>query len=137
MSEMTTLPAVAQRFYTDCKKCGVERYHVVLAHTNATSAKIECEVCHAKRQFKLPSKQAKKRSAVKPSAKKIALSRWDEVKDRVSEGSKVAYNMKQKFSKDTTLQHPKFGLGLIVGVTPQSIEVVFEDTTRSLVHNRV
>ena len=47
------LPAVARNIHLDCKKCGVERYHVVVAHTTATSAKVKCEVCGARRTYKL------------------------------------------------------------------------------------
>ena len=129
------LPAVAQKIYIECKKCGVERYHVVLAHTKTDAAKVECEVCHKKSTYKLAG--AKKKTAVKKTkAEKKIITRWDEVKDMVNEGEKRPYNMKISFSKDMTIDHPKFGLGVVISTQAQSIEVVFPDGSRSLVHNR-
>jgi hypothetical protein len=135
-----TLPPVARKVYAECKKCGVDRYHIVVAHTSATAAKLQCEVCNAKSVYKLESATKKKKSAdgaeAKPSARKTGSEkRWRDLKEKVSGGA-TAYNMKTAFAPDTSIQHPKFGLGFVVGVTPQSIQVVFEDGERSLVHNR-
>jgi hypothetical protein len=132
----TALPAVASRMYTDCKKCGVERFHIVLAHPTAASAKIECEVCHAKRTFKLESPK-KKKTGVKKTRVPSASTRWEEVSKHLDEKSKQPYNMKAAFSLNSTIDHPKFGLGVVTAIVGQSMEVVFIDATRSLVHNRV
>jgi hypothetical protein len=139
--EKETLPPVARKVYAICKKCKVDRYHTVLAHTSATAAKMQCEVCNAKSVFKLESaKRTKKTTSAdgtpKPSARAThSEKRWRELKDKTG-GSSAAYNMKAAFLPETSIQHPKFGLGFVVGVTPQSITVVFEDGERSLVHNR-
>lgn len=137
MATLTALPEVATRTYTDCKKCGVERFHVVVAHTSPTAAKIECEVCHAKRTLKLETKKAKKPAA--KGAKKVrvtASSRWEEVKDLIKQSEKQPYSMRAAFSVNATIDHPKFGIGVVTSTAAQSMEVVFEDGTRSLVHNR-
>lgn len=135
-----TLPAVASRTYTECKKCAVERYHIVLAHTSATAAKIECEVCHAKRTFKLESPKAKAKGKSKvPSAAKAkatANAKWEEVQKVLDEKSKRPYSMKVGFTVNATIDHPKFGIGVVTVATAQSVEVVFADGIRSLVHNR-
>jgi hypothetical protein len=139
--EIETLPPVARKVYALCKKCKVDRYHVILAHTSASAAKMQCEVCNAKSVYKLESASKKKKAVgadgvAKPSARAShSEKRWRELKDKAS-GSADNYNMKAAFKADTTIQHPKFGLGIVVGVTPQSITVVFEDGERSLVHNR-
>ena len=140
--EKETLPPVARKVYALCKKCKTDRYHVILAHTSATAAKMQCEVCNAKSVYKLESAKKSKKAvdgvegAPKVSARANASAkRWGELRDKTN-GSANAYNMKAAFSADTSIQHPKFGLGIVVGVTPQSIQVVFEDGERSLVHNR-
>lgn len=137
MTATTALPAVASRTYTECKKCGVERFHIVLAHPTATSAKIECEVCHAKRTMKLESKKAKKKTTGKKVRVASAGTRWEEVSKLLNEKSKQAYSMKSAFVLHATIDHPKFGLGVVTAIAGQSMEVVFADATRSLVHNRV
>jgi hypothetical protein len=136
-----TLPPVARKVYSLCKKCGVDRYHIVIAHTSATAAKLQCEVCNAKSAYKLEgaSKRKPKLTADgKPAASPRMTGsekRWRELKEKNS-GSSASYNMKAAFLPESSIQHPKFGLGFVVGVTPQAITVVFEDGERSLVHNR-
>jgi hypothetical protein len=137
MTSLSTLPPVAQRTYTDCKKCGCERFHVVVAHTSPTAAKLECEVCKTKRTLKLENKKLKKTGA--KGAKKVRVSaggRWEEVKGLVNTDEKQAYNMKKSFTLNCTIDHPKFGIGVVTAIAGNSMEVVFEDGTRSLVHNR-
>ncbi|MGE5084935.1 MAG: hypothetical protein ACM3MG_01440, partial [Bacillota bacterium] len=56
---MNTLPPVAKSFFAFCKKCDADRYHVVLAHTSATSAKIKCEICGSQKTYSLPKTQTK------------------------------------------------------------------------------
>ena len=142
MAELT-LPAVASRIYTVCKKCDAERYHIVLAHTSDTAAKVECEICHSKKTFKLPSNKPKKVTGA-AAAKKAAASvtrrtaHSKEFHDLVasSGASEVSYTMKHKFATNDKVKHPKFGVGIIRSTHPDKIEVVFEDEVRLLVHNR-
>lgn len=151
MSE-TALPPVAKSFTTFCKKCEAERYHTVLAHSTATSAKVQCEVCKAKSTYKLPKAGAKakvpgekrpltgaalKRKEQAASAKKNAHSNeYSTLLSSVEAADAQKYNMKNKFTVNTKLEHPKFGVGFIRAVQPEKIEVVFQDEVRQLVHNR-
>lgn len=139
MTTALTLPAVASRYYTDCKKCNCQRYHIVVAHTTSTSAKLECEVCHSKKTLKT---EAAKKAQVKATRAKaaarsmVSMNRWSEVRNLINEGQSQSYNMKLVFKLNSTIKHPKFGLGLVTSVADQSMEVMFEDGPRSLVHGR-
>jgi hypothetical protein len=145
MSELSQLPAVAKTVFTDCKKCGAERYHVVLAHKSATSAKVKCEICGSTKTYKLPTEgAAKKRPLTGAAAKRKEQAatakknaHTDEYQNLMNSDVETAsYSMKAKFTVNTKLKHPKFGMGFIRQVQPDKIEVVFEDEVRSLVHNR-
>ena len=142
-----TLPAVAKSIFTFCKKCDADRYHVVLAHTSATSAKIKCEICGSQKAYSLPKAQtktgkplsgaaAKKREQTVNSRKSSHRNEYDMLMSN-EKAPTATYNMKGKFEKNTKLQHPKFGMGFIKDVINDKIEVVFEDEVRSLIHNRV
>ena len=138
--DMTQLPAVAKKIYFNCKKCGCERYQVVISHTGPTSARLECEVCKSKTVFKMEEPK-RTRTAVpkKPSTKSRASShvaRFTELRDKNSEKPKP-YSMRAEFDVGTVLEHPKFGLGFVILSSLAAIQVVFEDEERSLVHNRV
>lgn len=137
--DMTQLPAVAKKIYYPCKKCECERYHVVTAHTGASTARLECEVCKAKSLFKLEEPKRTRSVVPKKSASKSKASahvaRFTELRDKNGDKPRP-YNMKTEFEVGTVLDHPKFGLGFVILVTGQAIHVVFEDEERSLVHNR-
>jgi hypothetical protein len=144
---MNTLPPVAKSFFAFCKKCDADRYHVVLAHTSATSAKIKCEICGSQKTYSLPKAQtrtgkpltgvaAKKREESVNSRKSSHRNEYDML--MANENAATAtYNMKSKFAKNTKLQHPKFGLGFVKDVQNDKIEVIFADEVRTLIHNRV
>lgn len=141
------LPPVAKSVYTDCKKCGAERYHVVLAHTSSTSAKVECEICHSKKTYKISSmlkkataggaKTPRAPSARSASARQAAHeSEYQSLLQSTQMGEVTPYNMKLKFGSNQKMQHPKFGLGVVKLALADKIEVIFQDEVRSLVHNR-
>ncbi len=136
---MTELPAVARNINLPCKKCGVERYHVVVAHTTAQSAKVKCEVCGAQKTFKLPKAQARKSTAKPRSTKspKIDVGAiWTELNEKIGAAKAQPYNMKAKFELATAINHPKFGIGFVTMATNEKIDVHFQEGSRSLVHNR-
>ena len=144
---VSTLPAVAKSIFAFCKKCDADRYHVVLAHTSATSAKIKCEICGSQKAFSLPKAQtrtgkplsgaaAKKREQTVNSRKSSHRNEYDMLMAN-EKAQTLPYNMKGKFEKNTKLEHPKFGIGFIKDVVNDKLEVVFEDELRSLIHNRV
>ncbi len=144
---MNTLPPVAKSFFAFCKKCDADRYHVVLAHTSATSAKIKCEICGSQKTYSLPKAQtrtgkpltgaaAKKREQTMSSRKSSHRNEYEMLMSN-EKAATATYSMKGKFEKNTKLQHPKFGLGFVKDSMQDKIEVVFEDEVRSLIHNRV
>lgn len=143
---ITQLPPVAKSFHTYCKKCEADRYHTVVAHTTATSAKLKCEICKASSTYKLPKAgAAAKRPLAGAAAKRkenAEIARKNAHSDEYQKlienaaGDTSNYNMKIKFAINTKISHPKFGLGYVKAVQSDKIEVVFLDEVRNLVHNR-
>lgn len=139
MTNLNSLPPVARKVFYPCKKCEVERYQVVLAHTSSKAAKLECEVCHTKNTLKMEDSSAKKATGkVKTGSKSTRGShkvRWEQLTQN-SQKEPTPYNMKKAFEVESLIDHPKFGIGVVTALTDSSIQVVFEDQERSLVHNR-
>jgi hypothetical protein len=143
---MTTnvLPPVAKSFHTFCKKCDADRYHRVLAHTSATSAKIECEICKSKKTYSLPkagSSVAKKSTngTKKVGVRKSANSHADEFNAlMLNRGAEkgLPFSIKTKFQMDQKIDHPKFGPGFVKTVQPDRIDVMFEEELKTLMHNK-
>ena len=141
---MVQLPAVASSFYCHCSKCGQDRYHKVLTHTNATTVRMKCEVCGKTGNHNLEAKKASAlktkspRAGGKASSVKASqhASQYEAFKNTMDSNRVIAYNMKISFKEEQVVQHPKFGLGLVRSVQGDKIEVFFEDEVRFLVHGR-
>jgi hypothetical protein len=137
--ELTQLPAVAKKIYYPCKKCECDRYHVVTAHTSLTAARLVCEVCKSKSAFKLEEKRPRtavpKKAGTTKSKAKGHIARFTELREK-NDSKPTPYTMKLNFEVGAVVEHPKFGWGFVILTTGQAIQVVFEDSERSLVHNR-
>ncbi len=135
--KLTKLPEVASSFYTDCKKCEVERYHKVLSHSSEIAAKIECEVCGGKKTFKLTTTKKKAVTKRKVTKKVSHEDSYQQLMDKAESTKTESYSMKGSFKVDTVINHPKFGLGLVTEKSANSIEVMFPESFKNLVHNRL
>lgn len=137
MASLETLPPVAKSIFLECKKCGVDRYLKVLTHVDDKKFKTECEVCHSVKTHSIGKKKAatgRKRAAAKPQASHSQI--WLSLKESADLSQAKPYSMKSHFEDKAIIDHPKFGLGFVTASNSQAIEVQFEDSSRSLVHNR-
>jgi len=132
---MESLPEVAKSFNTYCKKCDTDRYHKVIAHKTATSAKLECEVCKKKSTYSLAKKRQRSFEPKKAKDMKL-LSDWTEAKALLKKDAAVDYSIKNSFNEKATILHSKFGYGYVMRCEPTKIEVIFEDGVKTLVQNR-
>lgn len=143
---MVQLPAVASSFYCKCSKCGLDRYHKVLTHTNETTVRLKCEVCgktgnhnlEVKKTALGKTKGASKGASARSTSARAALhaTEFEAFKTGADSAKATPYSMKITFKEDQIVQHPKFGLGLVRSVQADKIEVFFEDEVRFLVHAR-
>lgn len=143
MAELLTLPPVAKSVLYNCKKCGTERYHRVLAHKTSTTASIQCEICSSKKTFKLEtpkksSSSSPKKAVVRKTtvSKTLAPSLWQDMNNKIGPQSAEPYSIKGNFNENDAIIHTKFGIGYVTKVEAQRIEVVFQDSIKQLVHNR-
>lgn len=147
MTATAETPVVGKSFYAECKKCGTERYHTVLALPTANSAKLKCEVCGGQKTWKAPKAAGAKKTGPRGAAAKAKAnaeaarsaahqSEYETLMKTAESIPAQTYNMKNKFEKDQRVEHSKFGTGVIRTVQPDRIEVVFQDEVRNLVHNR-
>ncbi len=138
------LPPVAKSFHTFCKKCDVDRYHIVLTHTSSTSAKIECEVCHSKKTYTVPKEGSMAKKAKVAGAAKVPRARKNSHADEynslmLNRGAEkgIPFSIKTKFQMDQKIEHTKFGPGFVKTVQPDRVDVMFSDEVKTLMHNKV
>lgn len=59
---------------------------------------------------------------------------WTEHVEGKPDDGFTPYNMSHRFDKGALVSHGKFGKGVVVGVEPQRIEVLFQDGMKKLGH---
>ena len=138
---MEQLPAVAKSIYTVCKKCDTDRFHKVLSHVSAVSAKVQCEVCGAKKTY-----STEKKKTASPSQKKAAKEKatrmsthekdYQDIIEKSSDQSILPYVISGKFEAGTKISHPKFGVGIVRTSSADRIEVIFSDEVKNLIQGR-
>lgn len=140
MSELS-LPPVAKSFYTFCKKCEADRYHVVLAHKSATSASIQCEICKSKKTYSLPKPGAAKKTTTRTtgtgSGRRSHTGDYEVRSQSMQNKEATPYSIKGKFSENEKINHAKFGIGFVIRTFDDKVEVIFSDEVKSLMQNRV
>ena len=129
-----------------CLKCKDVTNHTVFAMVDGKIAKVECNVCggrHNYRPEKPASEAASKRKATRAAsiaeaklAKNEAL--FDEMVAGRSQSQAIPYGMNDIFKENDLLNHPIFGLGIVTEtVMPNKIEVMFRQQSKLLICGRL
>jgi len=143
---LSVLPNVAKSFVMFCTRCNGDKFHTVIAHLSADSAKVMCEICKKKSTYKLGSEKIKK-SVVKKVGSSFTKEKSSDSKGEhtqiynklmkdLSSKEAVPYSIRNDFSLHTKINHSKFGLGVVTRVLDDRVEVAFPDEIRLLVHRR-
>jgi hypothetical protein len=112
-----------------CGKCKEVREHVIAAlNDDGSIGRVECRTCHSNHIYReRSSKAATPRSSTR-SAKKEVVSVIEEV------GPLRAYSMQERFAAGDRVDHPKFGVGVVVEVRAGKIDVKFGREVKTLIH---
>ena len=81
------------------------------------------------------AKQTSKASEA-PKKRRRKSQDWNVLTAELPEEDIIEYNMTEDFTEAKGIQHKRFGLGVIYKVlSDEQIQVIFEDSTKVLVHN--
>lgn len=112
-----------------CGKCKEVREHVIVViNDDGSIGRVECRTCHSnhiyrERSFRAATTRSSARGAKKESAPVI---------EKI--GPLRAYSMQEKFVAGDRVEHPKFGVGVVVEVRAGKIDVKFGREIKTLVH---
>lgn len=137
---------------THCGKCKLDLAHNVIAKMpdSDTPAKVQCRTCGSIHKYKLPKalkpKKTPSRSKAKKSSKnsnvKIVRNAEDhaqyfqEVAHKYRDSRLVPYAMNASFKTGDRVDHPTFGLGVVLSLLDsQKMEVVFSTQVKILVYD--
>lgn len=133
---LKSLPRVASNVYLPCTSCDREgSYHRVLAHTSSTSAKTQCEICGKKKNLKLDAPKSSGTRRARTTTTTQGEKQFHQLLEQFEETS-TPYSIRGQFPKDTVIEHPKFGKGVITASHQDRIQVLFRDGVRDLIQNR-
>jgi hypothetical protein len=112
-----------------CGKCKEIREHVIAAvNPDGSIGRVECRTCHSNHVYReRAARTATPRSSTR-GAKKDSVAAIEQV------GPLRAYSMQERFSAGDRVDHPKFGVGVVVEVRAGKIDVKFGRELKTLIH---
>ena len=132
---------VAENLDTMCTKCKLELSHVVIAHNmKGVVAKVKCRTCGSEHKYNPRKKTTQKttKTAKKATRTKKAdyTEEFQKLAEKYKEKEPVHYSMAGSFEPEDVIDHQNFGMGIVMNVSYQKMEVAFPDGLRILVCDR-
>lgn len=137
-------PTAGEDIDSRCLKCKDVTNHTIIAMAEEEVAKVQCNVCGARHKYR-PAKPAKKAPAKRKAATnraatraakemKAAATHFEGLLNGRDPARAQPYAMTSTFSEDELIDHPFFGLGLIIQeIRPNKIEVTFKEGNKILI----
>jgi len=109
-----------------CTKCRKITNHIIVAMDGETPAKVECNTCKGQHKYRKP---AAKRQPANPKA--AEQKEWAALQPDMNTAAAKAYSMEGKYKAQDLINHPTFGLGVVLRIAGyRKMEVLFEGGKR-------
>ncbi|MDD4458148.1 MAG: hypothetical protein PHC98_11290 [Syntrophotalea acetylenica] len=126
-----------------CTRCKAVTNHTIIAMIGGQPVRVRCNTCDGDHNYRAPrvkSEPARKTSPArqpgaqrKPKAVMQDEQQWQEAAARLRSGQSVPYAMDRSFKKGDAVDHPAFGMGIVVDmVPPNKVEILFESGRKLL-----
>jgi hypothetical protein len=131
-------PAPGKEVDAYCGKCKLELAHIIVAMNGSRIAKVECKTCHGVHAYRGgPPAPRKRRVAAKGERQPLTPGEYDTLIAGRDLSRARAYRPASVFGANDVIDHPTFGLGVVVRVLADGkIEVGFPVGLKLLVHDR-
>jgi hypothetical protein len=134
---MMATRAVGKDVDSWCPKCKLILAHTVEAMVGERITRVHCNTCKAPHMYRAnpPGTSARRGAAARSGA--AALPDYAKLMRGRDPAKARRYATSERFAASDLLDHPTFGLGIVIGVKDgNKIEVVFENGSKVLVHAR-
>jgi hypothetical protein len=112
-----------------CGKCKEIREHVIAAvNPDGSIGRVECRTCHSNHVYRERAARTTTPRSSGRGAKKESVPAIEQV------GPLRAYSMQERFAAGDRVDHPKFGVGVVVEVRAGKIDVKFGRELKTLIH---
>jgi len=120
-----------------CTKCKDATGHTIVAMVADKVVKVECNTCGSIHNYRDASKKTaparRKTAASKPRTASKAERAWEELQGKLRPEDAVPYHMNTPMKEEMLIQHPNFGLGLVINcIRPNKMEVHFQSGIKLL-----
>ena len=133
---------VAQNVIAKCTKCKMDLNHVVVSHSSeGIVERVKCLTCGSEHKYR-PVKKSAPKKTVKAAKKATRNKKADYAKEfeglaeKFKDKAPLHYSMAGSFKQDDVIDHKTFGMGIVVNVSYQRMEVAFSDGPRTLACNK-
>ena len=117
-----------------CSKCKMLLGHTILAMVGTSPKRVRCNTCQGEHTYRSAGSKPIRKAAA-PKEKASVLS-WDAQLVGKDLARARRYSPKDRFEKDEVLNHPTFGIGIVLEVRADKLEVAFLAYQKILVHGR-
>ncbi len=117
-----------------CTRCKLLLAHTVLAMIGTRIARIRCNTCQGEHAYHPPA-GARPKAERRPAPPRAAAG-FDEIIQGHDISRPLPYAAAETFVKDDAIQHPAFGLGLVLAVRGERMDVAFRAGVKTLVQGR-
>jgi len=130
-----------------CTKCDLNLAHTIIAMVGPKVVKVKCNTCDSEHvyrgtqplvkatSFAAPKKSATGATARTPRAAKVTMS-WEDQFAGKDLGRAKKYSPRETFVIDDVVDHPTFGIGLVIAVRVDKVDVSVKQDTKTLVHGK-
>ncbi len=129
-----------------CTRCDLNLAHSIIAILGAKVVKVKCNTCDSEHVYrgtqplmKTTSTSAPRKSAtggaVRTRAPSVKMSWEDQFAGKDLSRAKK-YSPRETFVVDDVVDHPTFGLGLVMSVRVDKVDISFKQETKTLVHGK-
>jgi hypothetical protein len=142
---MSNVPRVGGEVDASCTKCKMLLGHTILAMMGSRIVRVRCNTCQGEHNFRTTGEKRRapraKVATGRPAARAAAVAAASGGDlDSLIKGKDISqplrYQANQTFAKDNVIQHPSFGLGVVLEVRGEKLDIMFNAGLKTLAHQR-
>jgi len=128
-------PKVGGEIDAFCTKCRMTLAHTILAMVGSKAVRVQCNTCSGQHSYRTEGRNRERGTARAPTPRKEVISFEQRLSERGT-GAAQPYTPRETFAVDALINHPTFGLGFVLTVRDEKIDVAFKGMQKTLVHGR-
>lgn len=141
---MPDVPRVGGEIDAVCTRCKMLLAHTILAMVGSRVARVRCNTCQGEHNYHAPGGSGaaarESRTAAPRPASRAAVAASGQDLDTLLQRKDVSraqrYQASAAFAEGTVVDHPAFGLGVVLAVRGEKMDVQFRGGLKTLAQNR-